>query len=235
MQLHLENQTAVVIGGASGIGLAIAQEFAREGCRIAILDRSEHTASQAQQILARSASEGWPSSTSIGLRADVTDYSAIQTAARQIETTLGPPHHVIYAAGMGSGKFGFPFWNLEPKDWDRVYQVNLLGAVHAAHAFAPALVEHKRGTMLFISSVAGQANVAFRFHYAMGTGGGGGVGQGGQAWDWYAQVDDLAITAASGPGPGPSVVEVPTLSEIGLGGLALLLAGAGFLVLRRQG
>ena len=88
MQLHLENQTAVVIGGASGIGLAIAQEFAREGCRIAILDRSEHTASQAQQILARSASEGWPSSTSIGLRADVTDYSAIQTAARQIEWTL---------------------------------------------------------------------------------------------------------------------------------------------------
>jgi NAD(P)-dependent dehydrogenase (short-subunit alcohol dehydrogenase family) len=45
---------------------------------------------------------------------------------------------------------------LEPGDWDRVYRVNLLGAVHAAHAFAPSLVREKRGTMLFISSVAGQ-------------------------------------------------------------------------------
>ena len=64
--------------------------------------------------------------------------------------------HVVYAVGCGSGKFGFPFWNLEPADWDRVLRVNLLGAVHTAHAFAPSLVEQKRGTMLFISSVAGQ-------------------------------------------------------------------------------
>ena len=57
---------------------------------------------------------------------------------------------------MGSGKFGFPFWNLEPSDWDRVLRVNLIGAANVAHAFAPILVEQRRGTVLFLASVAGQ-------------------------------------------------------------------------------
>jgi 2-hydroxycyclohexanecarboxyl-CoA dehydrogenase len=151
MHLHLDNQIAVVIGGASGIGLAIAKQFANENCRVAIIDKSDQT-----ETLTRSVSEGNSLSTALGIRTDVTDYSALQSAAARITKELGPAHHVIYAAGMGSGKFGFPFWNLEPSDWDRVYRVNLLGAVHAAHAFAPTFVEHKRGTMLFISSVAGQ-------------------------------------------------------------------------------
>lgn len=151
MQLNLEGQAAVVLGGASGIGLAIAKEFAREGCRVAIIDKSDQTSAVAA-TLTPSISEG----KHFGLRADVTDYSALQSAAKEVASKLGPPHHIIYAAGMGSGKFGFPFWNLEPKDWDLVYRVNLLGAVHAAHAFAPVLTQHKRGTMLFISSVAGQ-------------------------------------------------------------------------------
>jgi 2-hydroxycyclohexanecarboxyl-CoA dehydrogenase len=150
MQLNLENQVAVVIGGASGIGLAIAQEFAREGCHVAIVDKSEQS-----QALAGGVARDFKVP-AVGIPTDVTDYSALQTVASRVTAELGPANHVIYAAGMGSGKFGFPFWNLEPSDWDRVYRVNLLGAVHAAHAFAPTFVEHKRGTMLFISSVAGQ-------------------------------------------------------------------------------
>jgi NAD(P)-dependent dehydrogenase (short-subunit alcohol dehydrogenase family) len=57
---------------------------------------------------------------------------------------------------IGSGKFGFPFWNLEPADWGRVLEVNVIGAVNVAHAFAPALVRAGTGTMLFLASVAGQ-------------------------------------------------------------------------------
>ncbi len=78
---------------------------------------------------------------------------------------------------------------------------------------------------LDIASVVGQANVMFRFHYFDPVVGGD--------WDWYAQVDDVVVNATQG-GPPPSIVEVPTLSELGLAGLALLLAGAGFVVLRRQ-
>src|SRR4051812_31211146 len=154
MDLQLQEQVAVVIGGASGIGLAIAKEFAREGCRVAIIDKSDQTETQA-----RSLSEGIPlplgeggsrrepgeGLQTIGLRADVTDYAAMQEAARRIQDALSKPQHIVYAAGCGSGKFGFPFWNLQPADWDKVYRVNLLGAVHAAHAFAPTLVEQKRG------------------------------------------------------------------------------------------
>jgi 2-hydroxycyclohexanecarboxyl-CoA dehydrogenase len=150
MDFELNGHVAVVIGGASGIGLAIAQEFAREGCRVAIVDKSERTEAQARTVTDGSGDSAF------GLVADVTDYSAMQAAARQIQATCGPPRHVLYAAGCGSGKFGFPFWNLDPADWDHVYRVNLLGAVHAAHAFTPVLVEYKRGTLLFIASVAGQ-------------------------------------------------------------------------------
>jgi NAD(P)-dependent dehydrogenase (short-subunit alcohol dehydrogenase family) len=149
MDLHLSGHVAVVVGGASGIGLAIAKEFAREGCRVAIIDRSGETPRVAGDI-------SLAERTAIGLVADVTDFAAVQAAAQQIEQALGRVQHVVYAAGCGSGKFGFPFWNLQPADWDRVLRVNLLGAVHTAHAFAPALVEQKRGTMSFISSVAGQ-------------------------------------------------------------------------------
>ena len=78
----------------------------------------------------------------------------------------------MFAVGAGSGKFGFPFWKLEPGDWERVLKINLIGAVNVAHAFAPAMAsaacaERDAGTannhggdpsrsFLFLSSVAGQ-------------------------------------------------------------------------------
>lgn len=146
MKLELQDQVALIVGGASGIGLAMAREFTGEGCRVAILDKSDSVAAKAREV-AHSA---------LGLQADVTDYAAVQAAVRRTESALGPIHHVVFAAGCGSGKFGFPFWNLAPADWDLALRVNLLGAVHAAHAVAPTFVEHKRGTLLFLSSVAGQ-------------------------------------------------------------------------------
>ena len=59
--------------------------------------------------------------------------------AREVEHRFGQCHHVVFAVGAGSGKFGFPFWKLEPDDWERVLKINLIGAVNVAHAFAPAM------------------------------------------------------------------------------------------------
>ena len=89
---------------------------------------------------------------------DVTNYSEVARAAATIRSLSpsGRVDHVVFAAGVGSGKFGFPFWNLDPSDWSRVLTVNLIGAANVAHAFAPGLAEQKRGTMLFLASVAGQ-------------------------------------------------------------------------------
>jgi 2-hydroxycyclohexanecarboxyl-CoA dehydrogenase len=88
--------------------------------------------------------------------ADVTDYAAVRRAAEAVRTYFGHCDHVVFAVGVGSGKFGLPFWNLEPADWEPVLRVNLIGAVNVAHAFAPMLVQAGAGTLLFISSVPGQ-------------------------------------------------------------------------------
>ena len=93
---------------------------------------------------------------SLGLVADVTDLAAVRRAGESVHKYFGRCDHVVFAVGVGSGKFGFPFWNLEPADWEPVLRVNLLGAVNVAHTFAPMLVRAEAGTMLFISSVAGQ-------------------------------------------------------------------------------
>ena len=86
----------------------------------------------------------------------MTDSHALVESGRQIWRTYGRCDHVVFAAGVGSGKFGFPFWKLDPGDWTRVLSVNLVGAVNVAHAFAPGMAEAKAGTFLFLASVAGQ-------------------------------------------------------------------------------
>lgn len=150
MDLQLRGQRALVVGGASGIGLAIARAFAREGVGVMIWDRSEHTTARAAELTNETGSQ------CAGDSFDVTDFARVQQAAASAMSDFGAIDHIVYAAGMGSGKFGFPFWKLDPSDWDRVLRVNLLGAVNVAHALAPAMAERGSGTMLFISSVAGQ-------------------------------------------------------------------------------
>jgi NAD(P)-dependent dehydrogenase (short-subunit alcohol dehydrogenase family) len=83
---------------------------------------------------------------------DVTNVDNVQRIADDNEDV----QHVVFSVGIGSGVAGFPFWNLSPSDWARVVEVNLLGAVNVAHAFAPKLAERQRGTFLFLASVAGQ-------------------------------------------------------------------------------
>ena len=87
---------------------------------------------------------------------DVGDYASVRRAMAETEARLGPVRHLVHAAAMGSGKFGFPFTNLEPSDWSRVLEVNIMGMVHVAQALAEGMVEQKAGTMVFIASVAGQ-------------------------------------------------------------------------------
>jgi NAD(P)-dependent dehydrogenase (short-subunit alcohol dehydrogenase family) len=150
MDLQFNGQVAVVVGGARGIGRAIAEAFAAEGSHVALLDRDSSVDATAIAI-----TENQPTR-AIPLVVDVTDYQAVQRAAGQVQTVLGRIDHVVFAVAVGSGKYGFPFWNLEPADWPRVLEVNVIGAVNVAHAFAPTLVAARSGTMLFLASVAGQ-------------------------------------------------------------------------------
>jgi 2-hydroxycyclohexanecarboxyl-CoA dehydrogenase len=138
MDLRLTDHVAVVTGGASGIGKATVDAFRAEGCRVAVWDLSPGVDEPH------------------AFRVDVADVAAVAMALQKTEAALGPVDHLVHAAAAASGKFGFPFTNLTPADWPRVLEVNVLGMVNVAHAVAPRMVERRRGTMIFISSVAGQ-------------------------------------------------------------------------------
>jgi NAD(P)-dependent dehydrogenase (short-subunit alcohol dehydrogenase family) len=150
MDLELAGQTAVIAGGARGIGRAIAGAFAAERANVALLDVDPGVTAAAQELTARHGVRALP------LAVDVTDYGAIQQAANEVQASLGRTDHVVFAVAIGSGKYGFPFWNLQPSAWGRVLEVNVVGAANVSHAFAPALVRARSGTLLFLASVAGQ-------------------------------------------------------------------------------
>jgi 2-hydroxycyclohexanecarboxyl-CoA dehydrogenase len=150
MDLNLRGHVAVVTGGASGIGRAVAEGFAAEGVGVALWDMSPATVPAAADIAKQHGAK------TIGLVVDVTDEPSVRHAAAETAAKLGPIDHLVHAAAIGSGKFGFPFTNLEPADWRSTLEVNIMGMVHVAHAVAPAMIERRRGTMIFIASVAGQ-------------------------------------------------------------------------------
>jgi 2-hydroxycyclohexanecarboxyl-CoA dehydrogenase len=150
MDLQLTNHIVVVTGGASGIGLASARLFAREGCDVALWDISPELEAVAAQVAQETGRRV------IGCRCDITSADDAVRAADLTEAALGPIQHLAHAAAIGSGKFGFPFTNLTPADWPRVLEVNVLGMVHVAHAVAPRMQLRQEGTLVFVSSVAGQ-------------------------------------------------------------------------------
>lgn len=143
LDLGLKGQRVFVLGGAQGIGRAIVDAFCDEECEVGIFDRDPSVA----EISAQN------SAVTHSFCGDISIFDEVQSAAE----SFGPVNHVVYAIGVGSGKFGFPFWNLEPSDWPKILEINLTGAAIAAHAFAPKLIEAgEEGTLLFLTSVAGQ-------------------------------------------------------------------------------
>lgn len=150
MDLGLKGTVAAVVGGARGIGLAIARGFAQEGADVALVDRAPELTDAAALLTKEQGIRAKP------YPGDVVDFQTTQRIAAAIRADLGRIDHLIFAVAIGSGKFGFPFWNLQPSDWNRVLEINILGAVNVMHAFAPIFVEAKSGSILLIASVAGQ-------------------------------------------------------------------------------
>jgi len=150
MDLGLKGRTALITGGASGIGLATARAFAEEGCALVLWDILPRVEAVAQEIAAELgvAARGFP--------VDIVDFSGVERALQTAVQDGAQVDHVVHCAATGSTKFGFPFTNLVPEDWKRTLDINILGMVNVAHAAAPYFVQAQRGTFVFLASVAGQ-------------------------------------------------------------------------------
>ena len=150
MDLNLSGLSVVITGGASGIGLVTARCFAEEGAIPILWDRSEKIKLVADQLSEETGQ------TIAGFQVDITDYSAVQEVAEQTRNRFSTIDHLVHAAAIGSGKFGFPFTQLTPADWPRVFEVNMQGMVNVAHAVTPIMLQAGKGSLTFISSIAGQ-------------------------------------------------------------------------------
>jgi 2-hydroxycyclohexanecarboxyl-CoA dehydrogenase len=153
MDLRLQGHVAVIVGGASGIGRATAERFLEENCHVVLWDSDSHVADQAAQLTSQRLSE---TATATGVQADIADEAAVQAAVVETLRHCGQINHLVHAAAIGSGHFGFPFTKVPTSAWEPVLRVNLMGMVHVATAVGSHLRDQGTGTMVFLSSVAGQ-------------------------------------------------------------------------------
>lgn len=145
---RLEGRTAVVIGGAQGIGRGIALALADERMQVAILDIE---APAAERTAAELAAKGVRA---IGLRVDVTDEASLARAAAAVEAALGPVAVLSNNAGVSAPQG--PIAEKTDADWQWVFSVNLFGIVKAVQAFLPGMRRHGQGGHIVnTSSMAG--------------------------------------------------------------------------------
>ncbi|MFJ7147122.1 SDR family oxidoreductase [Streptomyces sp. NPDC100445] len=137
----LAGRVAVVTGAARGIGEALARRLSATGMKVALLGREAETLRQAAAAL---------TAPSICVEADVTDRAALDAAARQVAERLGPASVLVANAGIAAGG---PFSRTEADLWQRVIDVNLVGAANTARSFLPQLAR-TRGYFLQIASTA---------------------------------------------------------------------------------
>lgn len=149
--MKIEGQSALVTGGASGLGEATARELARLGAKVAVLDRN---IDQAKKVAADIGGAAFA--------CDITDTASIEAALAGAEAAHGPARILMNVAGIGSarrivGKDG----SAAPlEDFERVIRVNLLGTYNMSRLFAARCAKleptegGERGVMMFTASVA---------------------------------------------------------------------------------
>lgn len=140
LDLGISGKVAVVVGGESGIGAACVKVLAQEGSIVSSWD------------LQRKQSENAISFQGV----DVTKGEQVQAAWNDTEERLGPVDILVHAAAIGSGYFGFPFTHVPVQAWHKVLEVNILGMANVAYVAGPAMQSRKSGSMVFLTSIAGQ-------------------------------------------------------------------------------
>jgi len=139
-------RTVLVTGGNRGIGLAIAQAFAKQGDRVAVTHRGT------------GAPEGM-----FGVRCDITDSAAVDAAFTAVEQELGPVEVLVANAGITDDTL---LLRMSDDQFDRVIDTNLAGAFRCAKRASGKMLRAKWGRMIFISSVVGLYGGPGQVNYA---------------------------------------------------------------------
>jgi len=159
-QLDFRNRTAIVTGGAQGIGLAIAKRFAASGAKVRIWDRDE-------KLLAGTvASLGSPASGDV---VDVTDYAAIERATIAALKALGKIDVLVNNAGIAGPTMPVVEYPIE--DWKRVIDIDLHGPFLCSRAVVPHMTKAGYGRIVSVASIAGKEGNPNAAAYAAAKGG----------------------------------------------------------------
>jgi NAD(P)-dependent dehydrogenase (short-subunit alcohol dehydrogenase family) len=143
----LTGKTAVITGGASGMGRAFADRFAAAGMRVVLADIEQGALDAAVEELRATGA------TAIGVRTDVSSEADMRALADRAVAELGPVNVVCLNAGVAGGNG--PIETLTAADWQWTLGVNLWGIIHGIGAFLPHLKEHGDGHVVITASIAG--------------------------------------------------------------------------------
>lgn len=135
-------QSAVVTGGASGIGAATARRLAEEGARVAVLDVDKDRAAEVAADIA-----------GIAIECDVTDADQVRRAIQSVEADLAGIDVLVANAGADHGGY---FTDTTPDDWQYVLAVNLVGVMTCVHAVLPGMRQRRGGSIVVMGSEAGR-------------------------------------------------------------------------------
>jgi 2-dehydro-3-deoxy-L-rhamnonate dehydrogenase (NAD+) len=155
--IDLENRTAIVTGGARGIGFAIAKRMLQSGAAVVLWDIDANALDKAAAAFKRDGRVA-------GATVDVTDEAAI---ARGVETAIRDFDRIdilVNNAGITGGNA--PLWELKPEVWRRVVEVNLIAPYLTCRAIAPHLVAAGYGRIVNIASIAGKEGNPNASHYS---------------------------------------------------------------------
>ncbi|MDA3041306.1 MAG: SDR family NAD(P)-dependent oxidoreductase [Actinomycetota bacterium] len=153
----LSGKTAVVTGGASGMGRAMALRFARAGMNVVIGDVDDD---RAGAVAAEARGHGVQA---LAVHTDVSDESANIALNAAACDAFGRVNVVCLNAGV-TGSAGRS-WTLSVKDWDWTLGILLDGVVHGVRAFVPGIVEHGDGHVVMTASIAGHVSSAYSGPY----------------------------------------------------------------------